>query len=166
MLIRDAVEADLDAINEIYNWTIIDNHVSFDTEPFDTERRLAWWYSRDAALPCLVAGEDRRLVGVSYASWYRPKPAYRSSAETTIVLDESARGRGVGSALLSALCDRLSKAGFHRAIAIIALPNESSVALHHKLGYRTVGILTEVGTKLGSLWDTEILERPLAHKPA
>jgi len=165
-MIRDATEADLDAINEIYNWTIVDNHVSFDTEPFDTERRLAWWRARDPKLPCLVAEEDGRVVGVSYASWYRPKVAYRSSAETTIVLDESVWGRGVGSALLSALCDRLSQAGFHRAVAIVALPNDGSVALHHKLGFRTVGVLTEVGTKLGSMWDTELLEKPLAHGQA
>ena len=165
-MIRDATEADLDAINEIYNWTIVDNHVSFDTEPFDTERRLVWWQARDPRLPCLVAEEDGRVVGVSYASWYRPKVAYRSSAETTIVLDESVWGRGVGSALLSALCDRLSQAGFHRAVAIVALPNDGSVALHHKLGFRTVGVLTEVGTKLGSMWDTELLEKPLAHGQA
>ncbi len=163
MLIRLAVEADLAAINEIYNWTIIDNHVSFDVEPFDAELRLAWWHARDPALPCLVAEEDGRVVGVSYASWYRPKAAYRSSAETTIVLGQSARGRGVGTALLGALCEHLTEAGFHRAIAIVALPNDASIALHHKLGYHTVGVLTEVGAKLGALWDTEILEKPLAH---
>lgn len=161
-MIRDANEADLDAINKIYNWTIVDNHVSFDTTPFDLPRRQLWWGSREPELPCLVAEDSGRVVGVSYASWYRPKVAYRSSAETTIVLDESAWGRGIGSALLSALCDRLSETGFHRAIAIIALPNEASIALHHSLGYRSVGVLTEVGTKLDSLWDTEILEKPLA----
>ncbi len=161
-MIRDATGGDLDAINDIYNWTIVDNHVSFDTTAFDGPQRQLWWESREPELPCLVAEEAGRVVGVSYAGWYRPKPAYRSSAETTIVLAESAWGRGVGTVLLSALCDRLSETGFHRAIAIIALPNEGSIALHHKLGYRSVGVLTEVGTKLGSLWDTEILEKPLA----
>jgi phosphinothricin acetyltransferase len=161
-MIRDATGGDLDAINEIYNRTIVDNHVSFDTTAFDGPQRQLWWESREPELPCLVAEEAGRVVGVSYAGWYRPKPAYRSSAETTIVLAESVWGRGIGTGLLSALCDRLSESGFHRAIAIVALPNEGSIALHHKLGYRSVGVLTEVGTKLGSLWDTEILEKPLA----
>ncbi len=170
MLIRDATEADLPAITEIYNWTIVDNHVSFDTEPFDLERRTAWWRSREPELPCLVAVAtadddgptvEGTVLGVTYASWYRPKLAYRSSAETTIVLAEAAWGRGIGTELLGALCERLTVEGFHRAIAIVALPNESSIALHHKLGYRTIGVLSEVGEKLGSFWDTEILERPL-----
>ena len=46
-------------------------------------------------------------------------------------------------------------------MALIALPNDASVALHHKLGYRTVGVMTEVGYKLGRYWDGALLERPL-----
>ncbi len=161
VLIRDAVESDLARITEIYNWTIVDNHVSFDTEPFDEARRLRWWKDRPVDLPCLVAEIDGDVVGVSYASRYRPKPAYRSSAETTIVLDQRHLGRGVGTTLLGAMVERLRGEGFHRAIAIVALPNDASIALHHKLGYRTAGVLTDVGSKLGEYWDTEILERPL-----
>lgn len=51
--IRDATNADLAAITRIYNWTIIDNHVSFDTEPYTAARRLAWWMARDEHLDCL-----------------------------------------------------------------------------------------------------------------
>lgn len=159
VLIRDAVEADLPRITEIYNWTIIDNHVSFDTEPCDDSRRMRWWMDRPADLPCLVAEVRGDVAGISYASRYRPKLAYRSSAETTIVLDQAHLGRGLGTRLLGAMVDRLSAADFHRAIAIVALPNDASIALHHKLGYRTVGVLTDVGTKMGERWDTEILER-------
>jgi len=161
IVVRDATEADLPRITEIYNWTIIDNHVSFDTEPFDDERRLQWWRDRPADLPCLVAEMDGDVAGVAYASRYRPKPAYRSSAETTIVLDQAHLGCGLGTRLLAAMVQRLTDEGFHRAIAIVALPNDASIALHHKLGYRTVGVLTDVGTKLGERWDTEILERAL-----
>jgi phosphinothricin acetyltransferase len=159
--IRDAVPADSRRINEIYNWTIVDNHVSFDTEPFDLARRAEWWAARDPQQPCLVAVEDGLVIGVSYASWYRPKKAYRSSMETTIVLDTDHLGRGHGSRLLGALLDRLTDHGVHLAIAIIALPNEASVALHRKLGYREAGTLHEVGHKYGKYWDTVLMEKPL-----
>jgi phosphinothricin acetyltransferase len=159
--IRDATVDDFDRINEIYNWTIIDNHVSFDTEPWDRARREAWWNGREPDLSCLVAEVDGRVVGVSYSSWYRPKVAYRSSMETTIVLDESAWGRGIGTRLLRALLTRLEEQGVHVAIAIVALPNEASVRLHHRLGYVTAGTLHEVGHKNGRYVDTVLLEKLL-----
>jgi phosphinothricin acetyltransferase len=160
-IIRDANPADFERINQIYNWTIVDNHVSFDTEPWDIPRREAWWDARDSELVCLVAEVDERVVGVSYSSWYRPKVAYRSSMETTIVLDESVWGRGVGTMLLGALLERLEEQGVHLAVAIVALPNEGSVRLHHRLGYETAGVLHEVGRKDGRYIDTMLLERIL-----
>lgn len=101
------------------------------------------------------------MIGIAIGSRFRPKEAYRTSVETTIVLDDEARGRGVGTRLLGALLAELSERGFHRAVAHIALPNEASIALHHKLGYRSVGVLTEVGYKLGRYWDVATLEREL-----
>ncbi len=161
--IRDAEPRDFQRINEIYNWTIVDNHVSFDTEPWDLASRRAWWESRDPQLHCLVAEVDELVAGVAYSSWYRPKPAYRSSVETTIVLDTEHVGTGLGTALLGALLDRVRADGFHRAVAIVALPNDASVALHRKLGYREVGTLTEVGFKVGRFHDTLLLEKDLSH---
>jgi len=156
--IRDATPADFRRINDIYNWTIVDNHVSFDTEPFDLERRRGWWDARGPELSCLVAEDDGRVVGVTYSSTYRPKVAYRSSVETTIVLDVEHLGRGLGSRLLGALLGRLREQEVHLAVAIVALPNDASTALHRSLGYRSVGVLHEVGFKLGRHWDTEIFE--------
>lgn len=156
--IRDATPDDFERINTIYNWTIVDNHVSFDTEPWDLARRREWWDGRRDGLDVLVAELEGEVVGVAYSSFYRPKPAYRSSAETTVVLDTAYLRRGIGAALLGSLIERLRERGYHRAIAIIALPNDASIALHHRLGYRTAGTLTEVGHKLGRHWDTTLLE--------
>ena len=159
--IRDATPDDLQAINEIYNWTIVDNHVSFDTDPWDLPRRREWWDKRDPELVCLVAEIDDVVVGVTYASWYRPKSAYRSSMETTIVLGEGVRGKGVGTALLGRMLERLRSQGVHLAVAIVALPNDASIRLHHKLGYVTAGTLHEVGHKQGRFVDTMLLEKIL-----
>lgn len=160
-LIRHASRADSRRMNEIYNPTIIDNHVSFATEPWTLEMRERWWDSRSDDLPVLVAEVDGRVVGVTYGSRYRPKSAYFSSVETTVVLDDDVHGRGLGTRLLGALLDELVERGFHRAIAIISMPNDASIALHHKLGYRTIGIMSEAGFKLGRYWDVAMLERVL-----
>jgi len=156
--VRDATPDDFERINTIYNCTIVDSHVSFESDPWDIARRREWWDGRPDGLDVLVAEIEGQVVGVAYSSLYRPKPAYRSSVETTIVLDTGYLGRGIGTALLGSLIERLRERGFHRAIAIVALPNEASIALHHRLGYRTAGTLTEVGYKLGRHWDTTLLE--------
>ncbi len=163
VVIRPAGEADLGRINEIYNTTVVGSHVSFDIEPWDLERRLIWWErcSVEGPFRIFVAEADDTMIGVAYSSPYRPKEAYRSSAETTVVLDPDFLRLGIGRRLLTALLGALHGDGFHRAYAIVALPNDASVGLHRSLGYRVVGTLDEAGHKLGRYWSTTILERRL-----
>ncbi len=163
IVIRSAIEADVPQMNAIYNTYIVGSHVSFATEPWSEGDRLAWFRERrDAGYPVLVACDGERVVGTSWSGPYRPKKAYRSSVETTIVLAEGESGRGVGSALHSELIRRLKDAGFHRAIGIIALPNDSSIVLHRKLGYREVGVLDESGYKDGKYHSTMLMELALS----
>ena len=160
-VIRAAIRADSARMNDLYNPLIVDNYVSFAMKPFTMESRATWWDERPDDLPALVAEMDGYVVGSAYASRYRPRPAYDSSPETTIVLDDAVHGRGLGTRLLTALVQDLTGCGFHRAMALIALPNDASVALHIKVGYRTVGTMTEAGKKLGQYWDVLLMEREL-----
>lgn len=161
LAIRLATEDDLPAITRIYDQYIVDSHVSFDLEPWSSERRRQWWAERagDERLPVLVAAVDGAVVGAAYASRYRPKAGYDRSVETSIVLDSDHCGRGIGQQLYGALLDRLSEAAVHRAYAVVALPNDASVALHHRLGFVDVGIEDESGYKLGRYWSTLTLEK-------
>ena len=158
--VRPAAEGDLERINEIYNSYIVDSHVSFDVEPWDLPRRVAWFrrFDDDRYL-AMVAEIGGTVVGAAFTGPYRDKVAYDSTVETTIVLDETHIGQGVGSALFAAFLDAVAASGAHRGIAIIALPNDASVALHERFGYREVGTLDEVGHKMGRYWSTLILEK-------
>jgi len=155
--IRQAAASDLEAINEIYNYCIVDSHISFDSEPWDLERRRAWWTQYTGRV--LVAEFEDNVVGVAFAGPWRNKAAYADSVETTIALAPDRLSRGIGTRLLRALLQLLSTQGCHRAYAVIALPNEASVRLHRKLGYREIGVLNEVGSKLGRYWSTMLLEK-------
>lgn len=159
--IRTAVVDDLATINDIYNSYIVESHVSFDTEPWDMARRATWWerYGSGGRYRVLVAEIGGNVVGVAFSGPYRHKAAYETSVETTIALDPDVVGRGIGKPLFAALLDELAAAGVHRAYSIVALPNDPSIALHHRLGYRTIGILDEVGSKLGRFWSTMMLEK-------
>lgn len=159
--IRRATADDLDDITRIYDCYIVDSHVSFDTEPWSRQRRLDWWddHQGHPRLVVLVADLDGAVVGAAYSSWYRPKAGYERSVETSIVLDPATIGRGIGERLYGALLHELAAAGTHRAYAVVALPNDASVALHHRLGFRDIGTEDECGWKLGRYWSTLTLEK-------
>ncbi len=161
--LRMATEADVPQMNALYNEYIVDSHVSFDTEAWTDEKRLGWFEERvSGGYPIIVACDGDTVIGVSWSGPYRPKAAYRSSVETTIILAEAEFGRGIGTGLYSKLMELLSDTGFHRAYAIIALPNEASIALHLKLGFREIGVLEEAGFKDGRYHSTLMMERELA----
>lgn len=134
--------------------------MSFDLEPWTIEERQHWWQRyADGGLPALVAEIEGEVVGVTYAGPYRDKSGYARSVETTVALDAEHHGQGIGRALLATLLESLAASGIHRAYAFVALPNDASVALHERLGYRRVGVLDEVGYKMGEYWSTVLLEK-------
>jgi phosphinothricin acetyltransferase len=163
VVIRPAAETDLERINEIYNEYVVDSAISFDLEPWDLNRRAAWWnhYGETGPYRVFVAEVDGRVVGVAYSSRYREKAAYRSSVETTVVVDPGYVAGGIGRQLLTTVLEAAQAEGVHRAYAIITIPNEASIGLHEALGYRLAGTLDEVGFKLGRYWSTAILEKRL-----
>jgi phosphinothricin acetyltransferase len=161
--LRSATAADVPAINAIYNEYIVDSHVSFDTEPWTDAQRLAWYQRRISdGYPVLVAVRNGSVVGAGWSGPWRDKAAYRRSVETTVVLAPGSSGAGIGSLLLGAVLEEVADAGFSLAIAIVALPNDGSVALHRKLGFTDVGVLEGVGFKDGAYHDTLILQKRLA----
>ena len=163
VVIRPARESDLAPINDIYNVYIVDSAISFDLETWDLERRVAWWehYAETGPYRVFVAEADGRVVGAAYSTRYREKAAYRSSVETTVVLDPGYVAIGIGRQLLTTVLETLRNEGIHRAYAIITVPNEASIGLHEALGYRLVGMLDDVGFKLGRYWPTAIYEKRL-----
>jgi len=72
-----------------------------------------------------------------------------------------AQGRGVGQALYAALFSALEGEDVHRAVAGITVPNEPSISLHDRAGFRAVAHFTEQGRKLGRYWDVVWMEKPL-----
>lgn len=97
----------------------------------------------------VAVDSDDAVVGFAYSGWFRPRPAYGGTRETSIYLGENARGQGLGRRLYTELVDRLRADGIHLAVAVIAQPNPASDALHLSLGYEVVGTFDEVGYKFG-----------------
>ena len=155
--IRDATEADLPAVAEIYGHESLHGYSTFETE----ERPVSSWSHKLASgYPFLVAEAEGAVVGFAYASQFRDRPAYHRTVETSVYLHRGARGRGVGTSLYAVLLDLLA-ADFHTALALIALPNDVSVRLHERAGFALVGTMREVGDKQDRLIDVGVYQRLL-----
>lgn len=161
--IRAARTGDLPDLTDIYNHYVRTSHATFDVEPFTVEARTEWLshHAETGPYRVLVAVDGRSVLGYATSSRFRKRPAYRTSAEVSAYLHPDATGRGVGSALYTRLLDDLGSEGLHRALAGIALPNDPSVAMHRRFGFREIGTYSEVGHKFGRYWDVLWLERPL-----
>lgn len=99
------------------------------------------------AYPWLVCEEDGKLLGYCYGRKWRERAAYRHSVEVSVYLDPSAVGKGRGSALFGALLAELRTRHVHCVIGGVSLPNEASVALLEKFGFRPAAHFKEVGNK-------------------
>ncbi len=162
--VRPATASDVPAITAIYNHWINETHVSFDADPHTVEERTEWFshYRDTGRHRVFVAVHEGDVVGVTYSSRFRPKSSYDTTVETTVVVDPGALGLGVGRLLLNHLLGVLATEDVHRAVALIALPNDPSVSLHEQLGYRTMGIYDEVGRKFDRFWSVQVMERAFA----
>jgi phosphinothricin acetyltransferase len=158
MVIRPAVDADLDAILVIHNDAIANSPAIWDDAPVDRAEREEWFAVRvDAGNPVLVVEEDGKVVGYgTYAPW-RWKRGYRNTVEDSLYLAQAAQGRGVGRALLTQLIDHAREAGHHVMLADIESGNAASIGLHESLGFERVGQLDEIGQKFDRWLDLTIL---------
>lgn len=151
--VRDAVPDDLDAVVAIYQHEVDTGYATFETRTVEVEE---WRAKVEGPEPMVVAVEDGTVLGVAYASEFRPRPAYHPTRETSVYLTAAGQGRGLGTALYAALLARLRATDCRTALAMIALPNPGSVRLHESAGFAHVGTMREVGDKLGRMIDVGI----------
>jgi L-amino acid N-acyltransferase YncA len=162
--IRDATPADIPAIHAIYAHHVLHGLASFEEAPPPVEEMRARYQAVvGGGKPYLVAESDGRVLGYGYASAYRARSAYRYTLENSIYVDEAARGRGVGSALLEALVERCRRGPWRQMLAIIGdSANTASIGVHRKAGFREVGVLQRVGFKHGRWVDSVLMQLELS----
>ncbi len=161
--IRPSRHSDVPAITAIYTHQVLTGTGTFEIEPpIETEmaQRRADVLSKH--LPYLVAEHEGRVVGFAYCNWFKPRPAYRFSAEDSIYLAEDAHGYGTGRALLAELAVQAERAGLRKLIAVIGdSANASSIGVHRSVGFEPVGVLRSCGWKFERWLDVVLMEKPL-----
>jgi len=162
-LIRPSRDQDLDAITRIYGHHVLHSTGTFETTP----PTLAEMQARRAdvlakGLPWLVLEVEGVVQGFAYGNWFKPRPAYRFSAEDSIYLAPEAAGQGWGRALLTELLAALERAGVRRVMAVIGdSANAGSLGVHRALGFEPAGVIPACGWKFDRWLDIVLMQKPL-----
>jgi len=162
--IRASRDEDVAAITALYAVHVKTGTGTFETTPPSVDEmatRRADVLSK--GLPYLVLeAADGRLLGYAYCTWFKPRPAYRFSAEDSIYLAPDSHGKGWGRALLAELSRQAEAAGVRKLIAVIGdSANAGSVGVHRAAGFTDVGVLRSCGWKFGRWLDVVLMERAL-----
>ena len=162
-LIRPSRDEDIAAITTIYNHHVLHGTGTFEIDPpsaTDMASRRADVLGK--GLPYLVVEEEGQVLGFAYANWFKPRPAYRFSAENSIYLAPGVAGRGLGRLLLDVLCVQAEAAGVRKLIAVIGdSANAGSIGVHRSAGFTHVGLIKSCGWKFGRWLDIVLMEKPL-----
>jgi len=158
-MVQAAREEDVPAIAGIYNEAVLTTVATFDTEPRSLEAQREWLRVHDARHPALVAELRGEVVGWASLSPWSDRKAYDGTAEVSVYVRSDQRGRGIGRELLTALVAAADALDLHVLLARIADGNAVSVHLHESVGFRPVGVMTQVGFKFSRWIDVHLLER-------
>ena len=151
MIVRDAGAGDVEAVARIYGHHVLHGLGTFEEVP-PSEAEIA---ARIAAvverrLPYLVAEEAGAVVGFAYAAPFRPRAAYRYTAEDSVYIDPAFIGKGVGKALVAEVIARCEALGLRQMVAVIGdSANAGSIGLHRSLGFEHAGVGRAFGFKHG-----------------
>ncbi len=155
-MIREATAADAGRIAEIYNYYIAETIITFEYDLVnedDIRKRIEKVHSK--GYPFFVYEKDGEIAGYAYLSNWRERVAYDITLETSVYLDHTLTGSGIGSILYAELIERARLIDLHSLIGVISLPNDTSRRLHEKFGFKLIGNFRESGIKFGKLIDVE-----------
>lgn len=160
VVVRAMTASDVPGVNDIANHYILTTAANLYYDAVTVADRAAWFAALGGRYRAVVATDDDTVVGYASSAPVRPRPGFDRSVETSVYVDPARTGQGLGTALYAALFEVLAGENVHRLYAVLTLPNDASVALHERFGFRQVGRCSEMGYKFGTYWDVAWFERP------
>jgi phosphinothricin acetyltransferase len=161
--IRPASDADIASITRIYAHHVLHGTGTFETTP-PSEADMAARRNDVLArgLPYLVLEDSDGVMGFAYCNWFKPRPAYRFSAEDSIYLAPAAAGKGLGRLMLTELMAEAERCGVRQMLAVIGdSNNQGSIGVHQSCGFEHIGVLRSSGWKFDRWLDVVLMQRSL-----
>lgn len=171
--IRLATPEDAEAVRDIYAPYVLETAVTFEVEPPTVDEMRRRISEKLSSYPYLVAeDENGEIYGFSYASPFRPRPAYIYSVETSIYCRRDFKGKGLGRRLYETLDKLLALQNVYNLFACVAYvePEDeyvpaTSKLFHEKLGFTPVALFPKCGYKFGKWYDMIWLAKHLGEHP-
>ena len=148
-MIRPVKIDDAQALLNIYNYYVLHSVVTFDVVPLTMAMFMNKLNRINADYPFIVYEENNEILGYAYGSRFRPKPAYDYAVESTVYVKHDCHGKQIGTKLYAALLKQLKAMDLHTVLGVLTIPNDASIKLHEKFGFKQVAVLQEVGLKFG-----------------
>jgi len=166
MIIRDASEADLPAIVEIYNEAIRGRISTAQLDEVSVEQRRSWFREHSAkAHPLWVAEIDGKIAGWFSFHPFIKRAAYRGTAEISVYVSEKFRRVGLGKALLEKAMASSPGLKLHALVGYIFDHNEPSVRLFEQMGFERWGFLPRVALVDGVERGVVVMGRHISRTP-
>ncbi|MCK2002686.1 arsinothricin resistance N-acetyltransferase ArsN1 [[Brevibacterium] frigoritolerans] len=161
MVIRVAMETDIDSIKEIYNQGIEDRVATLETELKDQAFMEEWFAKHIGRFKVIVAEQEGEIVGWASLNQYNNRSAYNGVADLSVYISRDNRGKGIGGLLLQSI-EKLAKENDFNKIVLFTFPfNQIGQGLYKKRGYREVGVFKNQGILDGEFVDVMAMEKLL-----
>jgi phosphinothricin acetyltransferase len=159
LLIRQATEADLTHILDVFNDALINTTAVYQDVLHTPDIRLKWYHERiEAGYPVIIAELDHEFAGFASYGPFRAGSGYRYTAEHSVYITAKHRGKGIGKALVLALISIARQNGLHTLIAGIDSSIQASIKLHLSLGFTEVAHFKQVGFKFDRWLDLKLFQ--------
>jgi L-amino acid N-acyltransferase YncA len=153
--IEPMLDSDWNSVSQIYQEGIATGNATFETEIPSWQE----WNDSHLQKPRLVARSDSRIVGWAAVSPVSERCVYGGVGEVSVYVSASEAGKGLGTKLLNQLIVDSESAGIWTLQAGIFPENKSSIVIHEKCGFRTLGVRQRLG-KMNGVWrDVVLMER-------
>jgi len=97
MIIRVAITKDVEAMMDIFNYSILYTTTVYSYEAYDYNLMKSWFDQKQLnKLPILIAEIEGKIVGYATYGSFRDRPAYHTTAEHSVYVHQDFQQRGIG----------------------------------------------------------------------
>ncbi len=171
-IVRDATIDDMKDIVNIYASYVRDTAITFEERVPSLEEYTERYKRIIKKYPYLVMVSGGHIVGYAYINQFSYRSAYDPTAESTIYLDQTCKGRGYGRILYTHLETLAEKQGIATIVALIGASSDTSdpyvtdasIHFHNRLGYTSVGRLDACAYKFARWYDLVWMAKRITSK--
>lgn len=159
-----AVREELPKIIDIYNQAVPTRISTADTSPVTVESKIIWFESyNQTTRPIWVMKIENNIVGWVALEDFYGRPAFKSTAEISLYIDENYQGQGLGQQALDWVFSQLENCGVTTIMAYVFHHNEASQKLFFKNGFERWAHLPSIANMDDELYSLDILGRIFSH---